>query len=271
LQDLALHDGAVEIGLTTGQELSAGLLLAADGARSQARERMGIATVGAEYNQDALVATVRTEKGHGETAWQHFLPTGPVALLPLSGNLVSIVWSTSPEHAADLQAMPEADFNLALAEATEYRLGQMELLGPRGIFPLRHQHASQYIKECFALVGDAAHVIHPLAGQGVNLGFADAAQMIDVLVEARSKGRSLGDLPVLRHYERVRRAENLAVESLMTGFHRLFSNSRPDLKLLRNLGLGVVQEISPLKSVIARQALGLSAEPPSLMRPPDRM
>lgn len=152
------------------------------------------------------------------------MPTGPLALLPTGKDLFSIVWSTSLKQATELLEMPEHEFNAQLTQASEYGLGELTLLGKRGAFPLKLQHAHTYVKPGLALVGDAAHVIHPLAGQGVNLGLLDAATLIDVLVEARTRKRTLGSFSNLRRYERARMGDNLIMQGAMDGFKRLFSN-----------------------------------------------
>lgn len=253
--------------LQGGDQLHVSLVVAADGGNSALRDMAGIGTRGWSYDQTAVVATVLAEHGHQGTAWQKFMPTGPLALLPTGKDMVSIVWSTSSEQAAALLEMPEQVFNDLLTQTSEHRLGELRLLGPRGSFPLRLQHANTYIKPGLALVGDAAHVIHPLAGQGVNLGLLDAAALIDVLVEARARKRSLGSFANLRRYERARMGDNLIMQGTMDGFKRLFSNQVLPLKLVRNLGLGFVDHALPLKRIIARQALGTSGELPSLARP----
>jgi len=171
--------------------------------------------VGWGYGQKAVVTPVRTEKPHQETAWQRFLPTGPLAFLPLHDGRCSIVWSTTPEQAEQLLQLDEAAFAWALGKAFEHRLGDIVDVGPRGAFPLRLQHAQDYVKPHIALVGDAAHVIHPLAGQGVNLGLLDAAALAEVLLEAAAAGRDIGAFKVLRRYERWRKGENLLMLGVM--------------------------------------------------------
>ena len=255
------------LSMEDGRQLHVSLVVAADGANSTLREMAGIGTRGWPYDQTAVVATVRAEHGHQDTAWQKFMPTGPLALLPTGKELFSIVWSTSPQQASELLEMPEHEFNALLTQASEHRLGELTLLGQRGAFPLKLQHADTYIKPGLALVGDAAHVIHPLAGQGVNLGLLDAATLVDVLVEARTRKRTLGSFSNLRRYERARMGDNLIMQGAMDGFKRLFSNQLLPLKLIRNLGLGMVDHATPVKHMIARQALGTSGELPTLARP----
>ena len=268
VEALATDDNCNSVlSMEDGRQLHVSLVVAADGANSTLRDMAGIGTRGWPYDQTAVVATVRAEHGHQDTAWQKFMPTGPLALLPTGKELFSIVWSTSPQQASELLEMPEHEFNALLTQASEHRLGELTLLGQRGAFPLKLQHADTYIKPGLALVGDAAHVIHPLAGQGVNLGLLDAATLVDVLVEARTRKRTLGSFSNLRRYERARMGDNLIMQGAMDGFKRLFSNQLLPLKLIRNLGLGMVDQATPVKHMIARQALGTSGELPTLARP----
>jgi 2-octaprenylphenol hydroxylase len=260
--------GPARLKLADAGELTARLVVAADGAASRVRDLAGFAVRGWTYDQSAVVATVRPCAGHGETAWQRFLPGGPLALLPLAADLYSIVWSTTPAHAETLLRLDDAAFGAALTEASEGRVGEISAFGPRGAFPLRLQHASAYVKPGVALVGDAAHVIHPLAGQGVNLGFLDAAMLLDVLVDARQRGRALGGLASLRRYERARQGDNLVMQFAMDGFKRLFGSRLPPLRLARNLGLRAADRLGPIKRLFAEAALGATGERPSLVRRP---
>jgi 2-octaprenylphenol hydroxylase len=257
----ALPGGGCRLWLRESDPLAAQLVVAADGGRSRLRELADIAVEGWAYEQTAVVATVRPARGHGETAWQRFMPSGPLALLPLGDDLCSIVWSTAPEHAEDLLAMSDAEFGAALTDASEGRVGDVTPVGPRGGFPLRLQRALNYVVPGVALVGDAAHVIHPLAGQGVNLGLLDAATLVDVLSGAREARRALGGLPTLRRYERARKGDNLAVQYAMDGFKRLFGSSLSPVRTVRNLGLRAANEVGPLKRLFA---LGSLDELPSL-------
>jgi len=260
----------VRLVLDDGSELTAGLLVGADGARSQVRERAGIASRQRDYGQHAVVATVRAQQGNQETAWQRFMPAGPLALLPVGADLCSIVWTNLPDEAEHLLAIEPASFNEALTGAAEARLGTLELIGGRAGFPLQLQHAEHYVQPGLALVGDAAHVIHPLAGQGVNLGFLDVGALVDALSDARDAGRAPGSLRTLRSYERSRRGHNTATQLAMDGFKHLFSNRSGALSLLRNTGLGVAAHLSPLRRRFERIALGHGVELPSLNRPDPR-
>ncbi len=248
------------------QSLTAALVVAADGAQSKVRTMAGLGTRGWSYDQHAVVAIVRPAMHHQATAWQRFLPTGPIALLPIDDGRCNVVWSTSPEQAAELQAMSDAQFCTAVEGATQSRLGPIRETGPREVFPLRLQHAEHYVEDGLALVGDAAHAIHPLAGQGVNLGLLDAAALADVLAEARYRNRPLGSTTTLRRYERARKGANLAMMGAMDAFKRLFSNDNPALFLARNVGMKAADLAAPVKHAIMRRALGVSGERPSLAR-----
>ena len=244
--------------------LSASLVIGADGARSSVRELVGLTASTSSYDQEGVVCTVKAEQGNACTAWQRFMPTGPLALLPMNEEYFSIVWSTSPEQAQSLVNAPAESFNQALTQASEAVCGKLSVVGDRAAFPLRKLKAERYVLDGVALIGDAAHVIHPLAGQGVNLGFLDAAMLMDVLTEARAHRESIGAIGVLRRYERARKGHNLAVQSAMDGFKYLFSNNNPALSLIRNLGLGVAHHVSPLRRQFERVALGEGVEVPSL-------
>ena len=259
-------DEGVTVELDDGRRLTASLLVGADGARSRVREQAGIPVRGWSYEQTAVVVNVRTEKDHQETAWQRFLPTGPLAYLPLTDNMSAIVWSTSPEQAETLLAMDDEDFRVALGEAFEYRLGKVLECGPRAAFPLRLQYAENYVRPGLALIGDAAHSIHPLAGQGVNLGLLDVAALAEVLLQGARKGRQPGDYEWLRRYERWRKTDNLGTMFVMDAFKRLFGNSLAPVKWLRNLGLQVTDHSGPVKQKLIRQAMGLEGDLPPLAR-----
>ena len=258
--------GGWRVRLTDGREFTTRLLVGADGAQSKVRELAEIDTRGWSYHQKALVANVRAAEPHQETAWQRFLPTGPLAFLPLHDGRCSIVWSTTPEQADQLLALDEYNFAQALTEAFERRLGEIVQVGPRGAFPLRLQHARAYVKPGLALIGDAAHVVHPLAGQGVNLGLLDAATLAEVLLDGLAAGHEVGALRVLRRYERWRKSDNLPMLGIMDGFKRLFGNSLPPVRLLRNLGLNLTDAAGPLKNAMARRAMGLEGDLPKLAR-----
>jgi len=262
---MARGDGETRLELDDGG-LTAELVVGADGVRSRVRELAGIAVAGADYGQQALVATVRTEKPHRETAWQRFLPGGPLAFLPLLDGYSSIVWSAPPGQVQTLLSQDDEAFCLSLTEAFEARLGAVEWVGPRAAFPLRHQHAENYVQPGLALVGDAAHAIHPLAGQGVNLGLLDAASLAEVLAAARDQGRGAGERRVLRRYERWRKGHNLATEAIMGGFKRLFGSQAPLVPTVRGLGLKLTDAAVPAKRIIMRRAMGLQGDLPAMAR-----
>lgn len=257
----------ISVALESGEQLHALLLIAADGSNSQMRDKAGIAVNIHDFHQSALVATVTTANAHEETAWQHFLPTGPLAFLPVSSTQCSIVWSTTAEHAAGLIEMDDSGFCKALAEASQYRLGEITHSSARAAYPLVSKHAETYIGNRLVLVGDAAHQIHPLAGQGVNLGFRDAALLIEVIKGARQRNRPIGSRPVLRRYERSRRGDNLVTQKSMETINRLFSNDTPGVRQMRNLGLNITDRIAPAKAFFMRQALGMEGEVPKLCKP----
>lgn len=266
VEAIDLNGERPSMNLASGKTLRAQLLVGAEGANSPLRELAGIHSSGWAYDQHAIVATVWVERHHDETARQRFLPTGPLAFLPLDQGRCSIVWSTSPEEAERLMALADDAFCAELTEASERMLGQVTRIGPRGAFPLRLRNADHYVLPGLALIGDAAHGIHPLAGQGVNLGLLDAAELAEVLVEARRAHRPLGSLKTLRRYERARKGANIAMLGAMDLFKRLFSNDLVPLALLRNLGLDLADRAGPLKGLVTRRALGLVGELPELAR-----
>lgn len=239
-------------------KLSANLVVAADGARSWVRQQADIAVKGWDFDQAALVTTVKTEKYHQDTAWQRFLNTGPLAFLPLTEGFSSIVWSTSPSEAKRLTGISEDKFAVELEHAFESKLGKVTSVANRAVFPLRLFETLNYVKPRLALVGDAAHTIHPLAGQGVNLGLADVASLIDVVSEALNSKKDIGDLKVLRRYERWRRADNRSMLVAMDGLKRLFGSELSIVKELRNVGLKITNQLTPLKNIIMQQAMGIT-------------
>lgn len=238
------------------------LLIAADGALSPTRDLFGFRTREWEYGQRALVTTAEFERVHQHTAWQRFLPTGPLALLPLpseSGRLCSIVWSIDESRAEAVESLDDAAFAVALAEASEYRLGQVTACAKRYTFPLRQRHAVDYVQSGVALVADAAHTIHPLAGQGINLGLSDVRVLTEELTRAQGLGLTPGTLEVLKRYQRRRKGDNLAMMTAMDGFKRLFGHSAPPLRWLRNTGMRSVASVPALKRRIMREAMGIDA------------
>lgn len=256
--------------LADGQRYFAPLVVAADGARSQVRELAGIDVSARETGHAALVTTVRTGWGHGGVARQVFLASGPLAFLPLSvagdDRYCSIVWSTSPDEAARLCALPRDALGREMAAAFEQRLGTVEPIDDAVHIPLTQRHAGHYVEPGLALVGDAAHSIHPLAGQGVNLGFMDAAVLAEELLEARRRGAELGDIRILSRYARRRRGDNASMLALMDGFRLLFGSENPALRLARNIGLSGVDRLEPIKRLLMRQAIGERGRLPASCR-----
>jgi 2-octaprenylphenol hydroxylase len=243
--------------LEDGTLLAARLLVGADGRNSRVRDYAGIHAQVSDYGQQALVAVVATERPHAETAWQRFLPTGPLAFLPLFDGRCSIVWSATSAEAQRLLQLEDAAFCEALGEAFGFRLGKVLDCGERVLFPLLRQSAQHYVRPRIALVGDAAHVIHPLAGQGVNLGLKDARELADTLLAARAQGRDVGAFGVLRRYERARKGDNLLMMRLMDAFKQLFGTPTAPLRWARNAGLNLVDAVPALKNQIMRSAMGL--------------
>jgi 2-octaprenylphenol hydroxylase len=258
------------LSLNDGRELRAPLLIAADGANSAVRRLAGCATREWDYLHHAIVTSVRCSKPHQATAWQRFTDDGPLAFLPLAGpageHWCSIVWSVTPSEAERLMALDEADFRRALGFAFEHRLGEVLHADPRLCIPLRQRHAKRYVEEGLVLVGDAAHSIHPLAGQGVNLGFLDVAVLAEVLQHAAQRGERLSDVKVLSRYERRRMPHNLAMMAAMEGFERLFQADPLPVRWLRNAGLNWVDDLPEAKALFVRQALGLAGDLPELAR-----
>lgn len=256
--------------LADGRELRSSLLVAADGANSAVRRLAGCATREWDYLHHAIVTSVRCARPHQATAWQRFTDDGPLAFLPLrrgdDEHWCSIVWSAVPAEAARLMALDDEAFRHELGKAFEWRLGEVSQVDPRLCIPLRQRHAKRYVESGLALIGDAAHSIHPLAGQGVNLGFLDAAVLAEVLLHALERGEQPNDVRVLSRYERRRMPHNLAMMAAMEGFERLFQADPLPLRWLRNSGLNWVDDLPEAKALFVRQALGLSGDLPLLAR-----
>lgn len=251
-------DGTTPLFLTTSEQLNAKLIIGADGALSRVKQWAEFGNREWDYHHKAIVATVKTAQPHQEIAWQRFRQQGPLALLPMAEpNTCSIVWSTSEEECDAMLALNDEDFCQALTSAFEARLGEVTAVGPRAAFPLRQRHAKTYVVPGIALVGDAAHTIHPLAGQGVNLGFKDAAALSEEIQRAIKAGISPGDISVLKRYERRRQGDNLAMMAVMESFKRLFAAEQPLLRWMRNEGMRLFNKASMVKQHIVMQAMGL--------------
>ena len=239
------------------------LVVGADGANSWVAKKAGLVVESKPYQQSAIVTTVRSENSHQQTAWQRFLTHGPIALLPLADpHLTSLVWTTTPEQANYLQQINETEFSQQLTAALEHRLGKLEAIDQRLVFPLRETHALHYVKPRVALIGDAAHTLHPLAGQGVNLGLLDAACLAQVVQEAQQVNRDFASVLSLRRYERWRKGENAIMIKAMAGFRHCFANSSALAKNLRHWGFSLATKAPPLKSFFIRRAMGLHGDLP---------
>ena len=265
LAGLAL-DGGEAVATLGDRHLRAPLLVGADGADSRVRALAGIEVAAGDYRQEAVVAEVRTALPHRETAWQRFLPGGPLAFLPLANGASSIVWSTTLEHAAQLRALDDDAFGFEVADAFEWKLGAVSAAGARAAFGLHHLHARAYVRDRVALAGDAAHVVHPLAGQGVNLGLLDAAALAEVVVRSHALGRDVGARSTLRRYERWRRGHNALMQAVLGGFRHLFSSRYAPVRRLRETGLTLTDRLPPLKAGFMRFASGLEGDLPALAR-----
>lgn len=270
LEQLHQNEDGWTLTLADGQQLGTRLLVAADGANSAVRRLAGCETREWDYLHHAIVTNVRCAEPHQQTAWQRFTDDGPLAFLPLQreadDHWCSIVWSVTEDEAQRLMALDDGAFRQSLGRAFEFRLGEVLEADPRLCIPLRQRHAKRYVQPGLALIGDAAHTIHPLAGQGVNLGLLDAAVLAEVLLAASARGALLGDPRVLGRFERRRMPHNLAMMAAMEGFERLFQADPLPLRWLRNAGLKGVQALPEAKAMFVRQALGLSGDVPDLAR-----
>lgn len=273
LQELERLPNAWQLTLDDGEKISARLVIGADGAQSAVRQLSGIACTETDYGQRAIVTTVRTQMPHEFVARQRFMTTGPLAFLPLQSHAgdthcCSIVWSQDEKEAQRLLALDDEAFKRELGFAFEHTLGNIEWADARYSFPLRAQHASDYVREGIALIGDAAHAIHPLAGQGVNLGLLDAAVLAEEIMRALERHIPWCSENTLLRYSRRRRAHNTLILNSMTGFRRLFASQQPLLVLARNIGLGVTNHILPLRQEFARVAMGLTGDLPVAAKAP---
>lgn len=252
--------------LASGETLKARLLAAADGGSSLVRNAAGLGVIAEEYNQQALVLYVKTEYPQQDITWQRFYPSGPRAFLPLSGSYASLVWYDTPETIKRLMALDDEALLEETRSAFPADLGEIESLQGRGYFPLKRQHALSYGKEGVVLLGDAAHMIHPLAGQGVNIGFLDVASFSEHLHDALAKGDDIGSEALIKHYERKRRYHNGLMMTTMDMFYRVFKDEHKPVGLLRNMGLLAAQRITPARNKAMKFAMGLEGPLPALAK-----
>jgi 2-octaprenyl-6-methoxyphenol hydroxylase len=264
--NFSTHIDCIELETGDGAKIEARLLVAADGARSKLRDKARIQLNRRAYDQCGIVATLEHERPHEGRAEEHFLPDGPFAILPLTGNRSSIVWSDKQAHAKALLALDDEDFMAELERRFTLRLGKLHLLDRPQAFPLNLQFARSYIAERFALLGDAAHQIHPIAGQGLNLGLKDVASLAELIVEQMRLGLDPGSADVLTAYQRARRFDSLSMGTASDLMFRLFSNDLLPVRLARDLGLGLVDKLPGLKNLFIREASGLLGGVPHLLR-----
>lgn len=257
---------AIDVTLADGEKYSVRLLVGADGAKSKIREQAGIVTHGWNYDQSAIVTTVAHEREHNGRAEEHFLPAGPFAILPLKGKRSSIVWTEETREAERMIALPDVEFHDELEKRFGLHLGELEVIGPRRAFPLGLFTAREFIAERLALIGDAAHVIHPIAGQGLNMGLRDVAALAEAIADAARLGLDIGGADVLERYQRWRRFDTMTMGVATDGLNRLFSNRSDVLRLARDVGLGVVERIPALKHMFIREAAGFTGDVPKLLR-----
>jgi 2-octaprenyl-6-methoxyphenol hydroxylase len=261
---------AVSVNLAGGETVATRLLVAADGVRSRLRDLAGIKTVAFDYGQAGIVVTVAHERPHHGRAEEHFLPAGPFAILPLKptaeGNRSSLVWTEKQADADRLVRADDATFQVELERRFGHRLGQVKAIGAPRAFPLGLTLSRAFVRPRFALAGDAAHGIHPIAGQGLNLGFRDVAALAETIVEAHRLGLDIGSLSVLEGYERWRRFDTVEMGLVTDTLNRLFSNDNPAVRLVRDIGLGLVERLPMLKRIFMREAAGAGGDLPRLLR-----
>jgi len=264
--DFVSRTEGVDVTFADGSVVEASLLVAADGARSKLRERAGIPTHGWEYDQSGIVVTVGHERDHQGRAEEHFLPSGPFAILPLKGKRSSLVWTEKRAEAARIVALNDEEFHDELERRFGLHLGEIKVLDRPRAFPLGYFVARSFIGQRLALVGDAAHVIHPIAGQGLNMGLRDVAALAEVIVDAARLGMDPGQADVLERYQRWRRFDTMAMGLATNSLNLLFSNQSTLLRAVRDIGLGLVDRAPPLKGLFIRQAAGLVGEVPRLLK-----
>jgi 2-octaprenyl-6-methoxyphenol hydroxylase len=257
---------STEVRFADGETVTARLLVGADGARSLVRDEAGIVTHGWNYDQSAIVTTVAHERDHNGRAEEHFLPAGPFAILPLTGRRCSIVWTEASGEADRIVALPDNEFHDELEKRFGLQLGEIEVVGTRRAFPLGLFTARTFIGERLALVGDAAHIIHPIAGQGLNMGLRDVAALAETIADAARLGLDPGGPEVLERYQRWRRFDTMTMGVATDGLNRLFSNHSDALRLVRDIGLGVVERMPMLKRMFIREAAGFTGDVPKLLK-----
>lgn len=260
------HGEFIDAELSKGKRLRANLVVAADGRESPLREQMGLRIIAWAYPQVGIVATVRHERPHNGTAYEHFLPSGPFAILPMTGNRSSLVWTERADRAPALVQLPPEQFAAEVERRFGNHLGSIEIVGARWSYPLRFHLARGFIAPRFALAGDSAHGIHPIAGQGLNLGLKDAAALAECVLDSMRLGLDAGDAEGLRRYQRWRRFDSFALAAATDGLNRLFSNDFAPVRAVRDLGLGIVDAIGPLRRFFMRNAGGDLGQLPRLMR-----
>ncbi len=258
--------GWATLHLDDGSYHRARLAVACDGRRSRTAQAAGIRYTGWDYGQTGIVCTVEHERPHQGIAHEYFLPSGPFAILPLKGNRSSLVWTERHDIATAAMGLDDAGFGAEVARRFGAFLGDVQVIGPRWSYPLSLSLAHDYVKPRLTLVGDSAHGVHPIAGQGLNLGFKDSAALAEVLGEADRRGEDIGDLNVLRRYERWRRFDNTSMALGMDVLNRLFSNDVAPLRLVRDMGIAAVGKIGPLRRMFMRQAAGITPGLPKVMR-----
>ncbi len=266
LTDLDSAAGGITATLGNGETIVAQLAVAADGRDSPMRELMGLQVISWSYPQWGIVATVEHEKPHNGVAYEHFLPSGPFAILPMTGNRSSLVWTEDEKLAPQMMQLEQEAFDAEIAKRFGDHLGATKAAGPRWSYPLKFHLARGFVKPRFALCGDSAHGIHPIAGQGLNLGLKDAAALTEVVLDAARLGLDIGALDVLQKYERWRRFDSFALSVATDGLNRLFSNDIAPLRLLRDVGMGIVDSIGPARRFFMRHAGGDIGKLPRLMK-----
>ncbi|HEY8274161.1 MAG TPA: ubiquinone biosynthesis hydroxylase [Pseudolabrys sp.] len=262
----AAEANSINVQFAGDETVTARLLVGADGAHSLIRERAGIATHGWNYDQSAIVTTVAHERDHNGRAEEHFLPAGPFAILPLTGRRCSIVWTETSGEAERIVALADIEFHAELEKRFGLQLGDIEIVGPRRAFPLGLFTARTFIGERLALVGDAAHIIHPIAGQGLNMGLRDVAALAEAIADAARLGLDPGGPEVLERYQRWRRFDTMTMGIATDGLNRLFSNHSDALRLVRDVGLGLVERMPMLKRMFIREAAGFTGDVPKLLK-----